>query len=144
MNTAEAPRFIQPAHGVSVGRGKIFVADHGNSRIQVFDLKGSFIDECKGPQLGRPFGVATHEGEVFVIDDGDQPSDTRSRVVVCDESGALIHTFDASLPSDERNLGHDIAVDSEGAVYVADTWANSIRKFNRNDWQGPKSRLACL
>jgi hypothetical protein len=38
-------------------------------------------------------------------------------------------TFNAAKAGDSANLGHDIAIDLEGAVYVADAWANCIRKF---------------
>ena len=40
------------------------------------------------------------------------------------------YKFDASLAIDESNLGHDIAVDSYGAIYVADAWAKTLRKFD--------------
>ena len=121
-------------HGIAIGGSRVYVADRGNSRIQVFDYKGTFLAEWKGRHLGRPFGVATNRnGEVFVIDGGDQPDNTCSRVIVCNEAGEPLHTFDAAVPSDERNLGHDIAVGSDGAVYVADTWANCVRKFTKAD-----------
>ncbi len=41
----------------------------------------------------------------------------------------IISKFDASLTIDTSNLGHDIAVDSNGSIYVADAWANTLRKF---------------
>ena len=66
---------------------------------------------------------------VIVIDGGDQPDNTRSRVIIFSKNGNVIDSFDAAQESDAKNLGHDIAVGRDGAVYVADAWANSIRKF---------------
>ena len=36
-------------------RGRLFVADRGNSRIQIFDQEGTFLEQWK--QFGRPSGV---------------------------------------------------------------------------------------
>ena len=103
-------------------------------RLQIFDHKGSYLSEWKGEHIGRPFGVATNDkGKVFVIDGGDQPDNTRSRVIIFDKDGNITDTFNAALDDDEKNLGHDIAVGKDGAVYVADAWANSLRKYTKSD-----------
>jgi hypothetical protein len=36
-------------------RGRLFVADHGNDRIQIFDQDGNFIAQWR--QFGRPSGI---------------------------------------------------------------------------------------
>jgi DNA-binding beta-propeller fold protein YncE len=36
-------------------QGRLFVADRGNSRIQIFDQDGRYLTEWK--QFGRPSGV---------------------------------------------------------------------------------------
>ena len=67
---------------------------------------------------------------IFVIDGGDQPDNTRSDVYVLNVNDKKMkYKFDASSSIDESNLGHDIAVDSYGAIYVADAWAKTLRKF---------------
>ncbi len=121
-------------HGIAVTENRVYVADRSNLRLQIFDDKGGFVSEWKGGNIGRPFGVATNSsGEIFVIDGGDQPNHTRSRVIILNEHGTVIHTFNAAVPSDKSNLGHDIAVGKDGAVYVADTWAKTVRKFTKSD-----------
>ena len=119
-------------HGITVFQDRVYVCDRSNLRVQVFDLSGKYLDQWKGARIGRPFGVATdHQGWVYLIDGGDQPDHTRSRVVILDQRGRLKLTFDAARSDDRKNLGHDIAVDQEGAIYVADAWANCVRKFIR-------------
>ena len=77
-------------HGITVFQDRVYVCDRSNLRVQVFDLSGKYLDQWKGARIGRPFGVATdHQGWVYLIDGGDQPDHTRSRVVVLDLS--LIH-----------------------------------------------------
>lgn len=117
-------------HGISVQGNRVYVCDRSNLRVQVFDLMGEFIEQQQSAQIGRPFGIATNpSGQVFIIDGGDQPDNTRSRVSVLNKDGTLANTFSARLPNESKNLGHDIAVDIAGAIYVADAWSNSIRKF---------------
>jgi peptidylamidoglycolate lyase len=110
------------------------VADRGNSRVQVFDHQGAFISEWKGEHLGRPYGIAvTHNEEVFIIDGGDQPDKTRSRVIVLNAEGNVLDHFSAQHDTDEKNLGHDIAIGDDGAVYVVDTWAHRVRKYMKQN-----------
>lgn len=121
-------------HGIAASNNRIYVADRRNSRLQIFDHNGAFISEWKGEQIGRPFGVAvtSNDEEVFVIDGGDQPDKTRSRVVVLNADGKVIESFNAEDDADEKNLGHDIAI-GDGAVYVVDAWARSVRKYIKRD-----------
>jgi peptidylamidoglycolate lyase len=46
-------------HGVTLdAAGRVYVADRGNARVQVFDGGGKYLSEWKGPALGRPYDVA--------------------------------------------------------------------------------------
>src|SRR3954468_16640984 len=55
---AEPGKFNLP-HGVAVDeRGRVFVCDRSNARLQVFDSRGTFLAEWKGPAIGRPYGVS--------------------------------------------------------------------------------------
>jgi len=121
-------------HGIAASNNRIYVADRSNSRLQIFDHKGGFISEWKRERVGRPFGVAvtSSDAEVFVIDGGDQPDSTRTRVVVLNANGRVLQSFNTEDDADEKNLGHDIAI-GDGAVYVVDTWARSVRKYTKHD-----------
>jgi DNA-binding beta-propeller fold protein YncE len=46
-------------HGIALDRrGRVYVADRGNARVQIFDRAGRFLTEWKGSGYGRPFDVA--------------------------------------------------------------------------------------
>jgi peptidylamidoglycolate lyase len=121
-------------HGVAVDfRGRIYVCDRSNSRLQVFDPGGKFLAEWKGPQIGRPYGVSVGvNGHIFAIDGGDQPVNIpdRSKVVELDAEGRVLDSFGSfgSEPG-QFQLGHDIAVARDGSVYVADAKGQRIQKF---------------
>lgn len=123
-------------HGVAGdATGRVFVCDRSNSRLQVFDPRGKFLAEWKGPLIGRPYGVGIGaDGHVFLIDGGDGTGKTaeRPRAVELDAEGRVVDRFGGfgSGPG-EFQLGHDIAVSREGAVYVADAAGKRVLKFVR-------------
>jgi 6-bladed beta-propeller protein len=50
-------------------RGRLFVADRGNNRIQIFDQEGQFIAEWK--QFGRPSGLFIDKNDVLYVADSE-------------------------------------------------------------------------
>lgn len=123
-------------HGVVVdAQGRVIVCDRTNSRLQVFDPRGKFFAEWKGPLLGRPYGVSVGaDGHVFLIDGGDGPARTvdRHRVVELDSDGRVLDRFGGfGTEPGEFQLGHDIAAAKDGAVYVADAAGKRVQKFVR-------------
>ena len=129
---SQAGEFNLP-HGITVSRKRVYVCDRSNLRVQVFNLQGRYLDQWQGTHIGRPFGIATdRRHRIYIIDGGDQPDHTRSRVAILNSQGNIRSAFSTALSKDTSNLGHDIAVDSNGAIYVADAWGNYIRKFVPN------------
>lgn len=123
-------------HGIAVDvQGRVIVCDRENERLQVFDSKGAFINVWKGPQIGKPYGIETGpSGHLFVID-GGSPSlkpELRGKAIELDAEGKVIDTFGAfgSAPG-QFQLGHDIAVGPDGAVYVAEGTGARVQKFVR-------------
>jgi virginiamycin B lyase len=57
-------------HGIAMdSQGRIFVADRGNNRIQIFDQEGKLIDIWK--QFGKPCDVAIDANDVIYVTDSD-------------------------------------------------------------------------
>lgn len=120
-------------HGIAVDRsGRVYVADRANLRLQIFDASGRYLTEWGSDRLGDPYGVTVaRDGSIYVIDGGFQPDRTRARVIRLTPAGRILGTFTAANNAMNGNvLGHDIAVGSDGTVYVADAWANRIRKLS--------------
>ena len=65
---ARAPANLDVPHTIAIdSRGRLFVGDRNNNRIQIFDQDGRFLDEWT--QFGRPSGIAiTSDDTIYVAD----------------------------------------------------------------------------
>jgi hypothetical protein len=61
-------RFDDPHALAMDSQGRIFVADRGNSRIQIFDQEGKFL--LAWTQFGKPSGLLIDRNDVIVVTDG--------------------------------------------------------------------------
>ncbi len=123
-------------HGIAIdAQGRVIVCDRENERLQVFDAKGGFLHEWKGPQIGKPYGVEISiNGHIFIIDGGSpslKPAE-RGKAVELDSHGQVLDTFGSfGKEPGQFQLGHDIAIDPDGAVYVAEGTGARVQKFVR-------------
>lgn len=130
----EEPGKFNLPHGIALdSRGRVYVCDRSNARLQVFDPEGKFLAEWKGPQIGRPYGVSVGTNDhIFLVDGGDQIARQpgRSKAVELDPEGKVVATFGSygEEPGQFR-LGHDIAVARDGAVYIAEGKGRRVQKF---------------
>jgi peptidylamidoglycolate lyase len=123
-------------HGIAVdAQGRVYVCDRENHRLQAFDAKGVFLDQWQGAHIGKPYGVATGRGGSLFIIDGGVPSvklSERGKAVELDAAGKVIDTFGGfGKAPGQFQLGHDIAIGPDGAVYVAEGTGARVQKFAR-------------
>jgi hypothetical protein len=116
--------------GVAVDKnGKVYVADSGNNRIQIFRYNeddGIFELSDKWNVLGYPIGVAVDSlGNVYVARNNSQ------LIQKFDKEGNSITEW-GGLGSEEGQFRNPslIAVDKDDNIYVADTNNDRIQKFN--------------
>ena len=146
----EPGNFSQP-HAVAIdSKGRVYVADRNNIRIQVFDAEGKLLEVW--PNLITPWGFyMTPADELWVCGSspmgwsvdpkyptaplGCPPKD--QVLAKFDTNGRMLelHTFakgkdEQEMPGD-LNWFHAVAVDREGSLFVGDIIGRRVQKFLR-------------
>ncbi|MEY4938717.1 MAG: hypothetical protein RIQ93_452 [Verrucomicrobiota bacterium] len=134
----EGPGEFNIPYGITVdARGRVYVADRQNDRIQVFTPEGKYVTEWKNPAFGRPYGVRIGPNErLYVADGGEQPKmpPHRSGVSVLTLDGKVLASFGRWGNFDGQfQMAHDLAVAAEGSIYVGDITGQRVQKLQ---WQG--------
>ena len=112
-------------HGLEVSRdGLVYVADRGNSRIQVFSLDGKYVTQVfinrNAPSSATAAGIAfspdREQQFMYVADYGN------SRIVVVDRKRLeVVDQFGEKGPEPGNfRSPHHIATDSKGNLYTAE------------------------
>jgi DNA-binding beta-propeller fold protein YncE len=112
-------------HDVAVdAKGRVYVADRSNSRVQIFDAGGKFLN--KWTDVGQPWGLvyASREDAIYMADG------LNDRVVKLNLDGQILGVLGSHGKSPGKfDFAHNIAVDSTGAIYVAEIKNWRVQKF---------------
>jgi sugar lactone lactonase YvrE len=134
------PGQLQNPNDIAIdGSGNRFVADQLNSRIVKFDYNGNYLSQFGGSgsasgKCNQPEGLAVDgSGYVFVADTYNH------RVQKFDSNGNFIpSSFNINTSGQpgtnpgEFDYPIGVAVDSDGNVFVADTYNHRIQEFDNN------------
>jgi len=131
----KGPGEMDTPHAIAMdSRGRLFVADRGNSRIQIFDQDGKF-DQWK--QFGRPSGVSIDKNDtIYVVDSQSNamlnPGYKRGLRVGSAKDGkvAAFVPFVEPDPDKNNNAGMEgVSADARGNIYVGETSTQMLKKF---------------
>jgi DNA-binding beta-propeller fold protein YncE len=131
-------------HSIALdSRGRLFVADRNNARVQVFDQAGRFLDEWR--ELLVPWHIViTERDEVYVCGSstmrwpklpipglivGIPPKDQLIMVFAPDGRLTRLCTFPKGQRSGELDWLHALAVDRRGNLYLGDIQGKRAQKF---------------
>jgi sugar lactone lactonase YvrE len=112
-------------------KGRLFVADRGNHRIQILDPDGKFIAEWK--QFGRPSGVALRDDLIYVTDsesNGVAPNPGWKRGIRVGElkTGRVLYRIPDPLEMKGTSAAEGVAVDAMGDVYGGEVGPRQLSK----------------
>jgi hypothetical protein len=138
--------FSIPHAIVADSRGRLYVADRNNARVQVFDATGRFLQQWQN--LLVPWGLwITDRDEIWACGSSPMTWQESEGLLGCppkdqvfmklDTSGRLLQLWTVAKGEDgkekpgELNWLHGIAVDRQGNIYACDIKGRRAQKFVR-------------
>jgi sugar lactone lactonase YvrE len=118
-------------------RGRLFVGDRGNDRIQIYDQEGTLLDTWY--QFSRPSGIHIDAADAIYVADSESGSVapahrawTRGIRIGSARTGALT----AFIPDPAQNppstsSAEGVAVDADGNVYGAEVGQRALKRYER-------------
>jgi len=121
-------------------RGRLFVGDRANNRIQIFDQDGKFLAEWK--QFGRPSGLYIDRNDILYATDSESTDkegygynpgwkrgirigSAKDGVVTAFIPDPLVVT--GALPA--TSISEGVAADANGVIYGAEVGSKSLKRY---------------
>jgi sugar lactone lactonase YvrE len=108
-------------------RGRLFVGDRENNRIQIFDQEGAYLTEWR--QFGRPSGIFITADDTMYVADSESGPDTgahelpgiRKGIRIGSARDGSVSAFieDMESTTGDHSGAEGVGVDAQGNVYGA-------------------------
>jgi DNA-binding beta-propeller fold protein YncE len=134
-----APGEFHSIHAIAIdSRGRIFVGDRGNNRIQLFDQSGKALT-TPWTQFGKPSGIAfDSKDQIYVADsesDDVQNPGWEEGIRIGDAKSGWVNAFILFPWGDPRvtagNGAEFVAVDRDGNIYGGEPAPKRLQKYVR-------------
>ena len=108
----------------------IYVTDHNNHRVQVFDREAKYLFEFGSDRMKTPLGIAIYKDRVFVIQYGGDC------LLVYNLNGKFIQQVGTPGSAEGQfNNPYGIAIhNTNGDIYICDSNSNSRIQIFSNDY----------
>lgn len=136
--TGYAPGEFRTLHAIAIdSRGRVFVGDRANNRIQIFDQDGKFL--TMWTQFGRPSGISfDSKDQIYVADsesDDEQNPGWEMGIRIGDARTGWISAFILYPWGDPRQVAGNgaefVAVDRDGNLYGGEPRPRRLQKYVR-------------
>jgi sugar lactone lactonase YvrE len=123
-------------HAIAIdSRGRVFVADRNNNRIQIFDQDGNFLEEWR--QFSRPSGLYIDRNDVLYVADSESntkrhPGGTRGIYVGSAKDGKVTAFIPDPEPNPDKSStsgAEGVAADASGTIYGAEVGPKRLMKY---------------
>jgi sugar lactone lactonase YvrE len=120
-------------------KGRLFVGDRANNRIQIFDQDGKYLDQWK--QFSRPSGIFIDRNDILYVTDsestdrdgyGHNPGWKRGiRVGSARDGKVTAFIPDPSPGTGATSAAEGITADARGNIYAAEVGPKDVKKYVR-------------
>src|SRR5215475_2686740 len=133
-----APGEMDGPHTLAMdSRGRLFLGDRGNNRIQIFDQDGNFIDQW--PQFSRPSGVYIDAKDNLYVADSESESVSKNhdgwkrgiRVGSAKDGSVTAFIPDPAEKANTTSAAEGVAADAAGNIYGAEVGPRRMMKYVR-------------
>jgi streptogramin lyase len=133
-----APGEFDIPHALAMdSRGRLFVADRNNNRIQIFDQDGKFLDAWT--QFSRPSGIYIDRNDNLYVADSESESVAKNhdgwkrgiRVGSARDGSVTAFIPDPVAKATTTSSAEGVAADAAGTIYGAEVGAKRLMKYVR-------------
>lgn len=134
-----APGEFDTPHGLAIdSRGRLFVADRANNRIQIFDQNGKFLEEWK--QFSRLSGIYIDKNDILYGTDSESNANRhagwkRGIRIGSAKDGKVWSFIPDPNPSPDSGPGagtsaaEGVAADAQGNIYGAEVGPRALKRY---------------
>ncbi|MBZ5603765.1 MAG: peptidyl-alpha-hydroxyglycine alpha-amidating lyase family protein [Acidobacteriia bacterium] len=129
--------FDQPHCLAFDSKGRLYVGDRNNNRVQVFDQDGNYISEMK--QFSRPSGIFIDKKDNLYVADSESESVSRNhngwkrgiRIGSLKDGKVIAFIPDPAVDARGTSAAEGVAVDAAGNVYGAEVGPMAVKKYSK-------------
>jgi sugar lactone lactonase YvrE len=116
-------------------RGRLFLADRGNNRVQIFDQEGNYLDQWF--QFSRPSGVFIDKNDIIYVADSESESVAKDHdgwkrgIRVGRVSDGIVTAFipDPVENATTTSAAEGVAADAQGNIYGAEVGPKRLMRY---------------
>lgn len=135
LSKESRPGYFNTVHGIVVDPAtrRVYVNDRDNRRIQVFDENGKFLDQWTEGSRSQVMGLYMSADRHIWAGDGET-----MRILKFDLQGHFLYSFGTMGDWPGAIYGvHQISVDQDGNLYVAEVLGGRAQKFRPRKGANP-------
>ena len=127
------PGDLDTPHSIAMdSKGRLFVADRVNNRIEIFDQDGKYLDQWK--QFGRPSGIYIAKDDTLYSvdsqsDDKTNPGVKRGIRIGSAKTGKVKAFIPDTNADPAIALAEGVSADAKGNIYAAGVSSTALHRF---------------
>jgi hypothetical protein len=134
-----APGDIDIPHALAMdSRGRLFLGDRQNNRIQIFDQNGTFLDQWF--QFSRPSGIFIDRNDIIYVADSESESVSKNhdgwkrgiRVGRVSDGAVTAFIPDPVEKATGTSAAEGVAADPASNIYGAEVGPKRLMKYVKN------------